>query len=54
MILGAANRPARWCETLWPRAARFYRVNLLQGRVSLVGSFSRRNQVTGIAIQLDR
>ena len=34
--------------------ARFYRVNLLQGRASLVGSFSRRNQVTGIAIQLDR
>jgi Domain of unknown function (DUF4394) len=34
--------------------SRFYRVNLLQGRVSQVGSFSRRNQVTGIAIALDQ
>jgi len=34
--------------------ARFYSVNLLQGRTSLVGSFSSQNQVTGIAIELDR
>jgi Domain of unknown function (DUF4394) len=33
--------------------ARFYRVNLLQGRVSEVGAFSSRNQVTGIAVELD-
>jgi Domain of unknown function (DUF4394) len=34
--------------------ARFYRVNLLQGRASSLGAFSTRNQVTGIAIQLDQ
>ncbi len=34
--------------------ARFYSINLLQGRASLVGSFDSRNQVTGIAIELDR
>jgi Domain of unknown function (DUF4394) len=34
--------------------ARFYRVNLLQGRAAPVGTFSTRNQVTGIAIQLDQ
>ncbi len=34
--------------------ARFYRVNLLQGRATSVGSFSTRNQVTGIAIPLDQ
>jgi hypothetical protein len=34
--------------------SRFYKVNLLQGRVSQVGLFSRRNQVTGIAIELDQ
>jgi Domain of unknown function (DUF4394) len=34
--------------------SRFYNVNLFEGRASQVGSFSRRNQVTGIAIELDR
>ena len=32
--------------------ARFYRVNLLQGRATSAGAFSTRNQVTGIAIPL--
>jgi hypothetical protein len=34
--------------------SRFYAVNLLQGRATSRGSFSSRNQVTGIAIQLDQ
>ncbi len=33
---------------------RLYRINLLQGRASEIGAFSMRNQVTGIAIELDR
>jgi Domain of unknown function (DUF4394) len=44
----AALKPAGDART------RFYRVNLLQGRASEVGSFRERDQVTGIAIQLDR
>jgi Domain of unknown function (DUF4394) len=32
----------------------FYRINLLQGRATEIGSFRSRDQVTGIAIQLDR
>lgn len=33
--------------------SRFYRINLLQGRATLVGSFDDDDQVTGIAIELD-
>ena len=33
---------------------RLFRINLLQGRASQVGSFDRDDQVTGIAIKLDR
>ena len=35
-------------------SARFYRINLLQGRAGLVGAFSASNQVTGIAVKLDQ
>ena len=35
-------------------SASFYRINLLQGRASLVGAFSASNQVTGIAVKLDQ
>ena len=35
-------------------SARFYQVNHLQGRAGLVGAFSSSNQVTGIAVELDR
>ena len=35
-------------------SARFYRINLLQGRASLVGAFSSSTPVTGIAVKLDQ
>ena len=34
--------------------ARWYRVDLLQGRATEVGRFGRDDQVTGVAIKLDR
>jgi hypothetical protein len=34
--------------------ARFYEISLLQGRATSQGSFALRNQVTGIAIPLNR
>ncbi len=34
--------------------ARFYEINLLQGRVAVAGAFDSVNQVTGIAVKLDQ
>ena len=34
--------------------ARFYEINLLQGRVAVAGAFDSVNQVTGIAAKLDQ
>jgi hypothetical protein len=35
-------------------SSQFYKINILQGRASLRGVFSFRNQVTGIAIPLNQ
>jgi Domain of unknown function (DUF4394) len=50
---GTTTRVRAFASLTVDGRARWFRVNLLQGSASLVDTFSAKNQVTGIAIELD-